>query len=150
MIEWYIDETDNIDPQLDELIRRIQDEAERLSKNNISKIFSDNLEVAISEAAYSSERLRVFNFGDSTLYQVWSNTIKSNEAILKQRLINSLQVNEYNNALHLISVDINQQGYNLEFDYKEYESPLSILNKYKADYRTNYITSLTLEKKQND
>lgn len=138
---FFIDKDKDKSEEIERVVKLFRDDARVSARETVVSTYEPMLNRALDNALKSSSRLRLFNFDDATLYELWNEIVLTNEAQFKSDLLKSFE----DSQVYLQYGWLNQalrQKMNVthpELSIPEYQRPNQVLNKYRKQMKNEWL-----------
>ncbi|MDC5707428.1 hypothetical protein [Vibrio europaeus] len=135
---------DNKENDIQRVVHTMLEEARPSAKETVITHYEPLLNRGFDNALKSSSRLRLFNFGDATLYELWTDIVTKNEQTFKTELLQSLedaQVSlQYGSLNQSLRAQLKISDSRLKVE--EYMRPNQVLNKYRKKMKNEWLLKI--------
>lgn len=140
----FVVDVDNLEQEIERVVQTMLEESRPSAKETVITHYEPLLNRGFDNALKSSSRLRLFNFGNETLYELWTEIVTQNEVAFKGELLKSLedaqvslQLGSLNQALR---AELRASDSRLKVE--EYMRPNQVLNKYRKKMKNEWLAKI--------
>ncbi|WP_394128636.1 hypothetical protein [Vibrio hepatarius] len=135
---------DNKENDIERVVQTMLEEARPSAKETVITHYEPLLNRGFDNALKSSSRLRLFNFGDATLYELWTDIVTKNEETFKTELLQSLEdaqvYLQYGSLNQSLRAQLKISDSRLKVE--EYMRPNQVLNKYRKKMKNEWLLKI--------
>lgn len=123
----------------------LKESVEISSKETVVSTYEPMLNKALDNALKSSSRLRLFNFENETLYELWNEIVSNNESDFKQELLHSFAISQEYLQLGSLRSEIRHKLKVSPPDVlsiQNFERPNQVLNRYRKKMKNQWLNQI--------